>query len=76
MAAYSGLGECRGQLGEDRQVHVQPHALDSAHPEGEQRPFVLEPAEPALDAAALAIEGLPTVGRARNEGVQPVGLDQ
>jgi len=33
--------ECAGELGEDRQVGVQTHPIQSPDAEGEQRPLVL-----------------------------------
>ena len=34
-------GESARQLGEDRQVGMEPHPLDSSHAEREQRPLIL-----------------------------------
>jgi len=36
------------QLGEDRQIGMEPNPLDPSHAEGEKRPLILEPAELAL----------------------------
>ncbi len=41
--------ECAGQLGEDRQVGMEPDPLDPAHAEREQRPLVLQASELPLD---------------------------
>jgi hypothetical protein len=63
------------ELGEDGQVNVQPDARETAHPQGERAPLVLEPAELALDAAALVVETLPPGSATRDERVQPGRLD-
>jgi two-component system nitrate/nitrite response regulator NarL len=69
------LGKGARQLGEDRQICVQPHSIQAADAGREQRPFVLEPAELPLDSAARAVELARALRVARDEGVQPVGLD-
>lgn len=71
----SGVGRSHGEPGKDRQVDVQRHPLDPAHPKREHRPFVLQPAELTLDAGTGAVEGLPPIRFPRDERVQPVGLD-
>ena len=53
---YLHTSERLRELGEDREVGVQPHALDSPHAQGQERPLVLEPAELALDRAARAVQ--------------------
>ncbi len=58
----SGLGECRAQLSQDREVHVQPHAGNAAGAEGQHGPLVLQPAELPLHGAALAVQVAPPVG--------------
>ena len=63
------------ELGEDREVGVQSHALDAAHAQRQQRPFVLQPSELALDGSTAAVERLGPLRVARDERVQPVGLD-
>ncbi len=65
----------RSELGEDRQIGVQPHALDSTHAEGQQRPFVLESSELALAGPSAAVERLGPGGVARDQRVQAIGLD-
>ena len=41
----SGVAEGDGQAGENRHVHVKRHAVDPANAEGQECPFVLQPAE-------------------------------
>lgn len=38
---------------------MELHAVDPAHPQRQQRPFVLEPPELALDGGAAAVEAAP-----------------
>jgi hypothetical protein len=54
---------------------VQPDAGQATDSQRAETPFVLEPSELALDRATGAVDRLPTVGGARDEGVQPVGFD-
>src|SRR6266540_5166330 len=54
---------------------MELHALKAPDPQGQQRPLVLEPAVLPLDGATLAVELLPPVGPARDQGVQPGGTD-
>ena len=49
-------GEPTRELGEDRQVGVEPDPIQSANAQGKQRPLVLEPAELPLDGTARAVE--------------------
>ncbi len=44
-----------GELGEDRQVGVQPDPLKPTDAERQQRPLVLEPPELALDGGAAPV---------------------
>src|SRR3989442_704718 len=67
--------ERAGELGEDGQVGGQAHALNAPGAEWGERPFVLEPAELALDGGALAVEALPAKRLAGDQRVQAVGLD-
>jgi hypothetical protein len=39
------------ELGEDRQIGVQPHPPKAEHTDRQERPVVLEPPELALDGA-------------------------
>jgi hypothetical protein len=71
----SGLGERHGEPRQDRQVSVQRHPLDPPHPKGQQRPFVLQPAELPLHGTTAAVESLPPGRLSRDEGVQPICLD-
>jgi hypothetical protein len=64
-----------GELGEDGQVYVQLHPDQSPHPQREHRPLVLQVPELPLDRTALVVVALPPVGAARDQGVQPVGLE-
>jgi hypothetical protein len=52
----SRSAEPAGELGEDRQIGVQPDPVESTDAEGQSRPFVLQPAELALDRPRLASE--------------------
>jgi len=52
----SRYGEPTGEFRQHGQIDVQAHALDPPNPQGSHRPFVLEPAELALDRAAAAVE--------------------
>ena len=61
------FGERAGELGEDRQVGVEPDPLQPADAERQQRPFVLEPAELALDGGAARVELAPA--RAVSRGI-------
>jgi hypothetical protein len=63
------------QLGEDRQIGVQPNAVQSAHAKRRERPLVLETPELTLDASAATVERLEPLGLARDERVQTVCLD-
>lgn len=60
---------------QDGQVYVQAHPRQPAHPQRQRAPFVVEPAELAFDRAALVVEALLPVGAARDQGVQPAGLE-
>jgi len=64
--------ESAAELGENG---MEPDPLDPANAEREQRPLVLEPAELPLDRGATSIERLPALCLARDQGMQPVGLD-
>ena len=55
---------------------MKPHALDPARSQRRERPFVLEPAERALDGRATTVEPLPSQGVSRDQGMQPFGLDR
>jgi hypothetical protein len=50
-------------------------AGEPPNPKRQEPEFVLEPAELALDRAALVIERLEPVGAAGNQGVKTAGLD-
>ena len=67
--------ERAGELGEDRQVGVKPNPVPATDPERKQRPLMLEPPELPLDRAARAVKVARALGLARDERVQPVGLD-
>ena len=54
---------------------MQPDTRQAAYPQREQPPFVLESAELAFDGDALSVQRLESFGPARDERVQPVGLD-
>ena len=71
----SRLPERAAKLGEDRQVGVKPDSLKAAYAQREQRPFVLEPSELALDGSTAAVQVARPLRVARDQGVQPVGLD-
>ena len=75
MTGRTFLVEPHGELREDRQVGVKPHAFDSADPQRQERSFVLQSSELALDRATLAVQRTEPLGVARDERVQPVGLD-
>jgi hypothetical protein len=45
-----------GEFCQDGQIDVQTHALDPTHAQRSHRPFVLEPAELALDGSTAAVE--------------------
>src|SRR5436853_1090143 len=62
--------EGAGELGEDRQVGVQPNTVQSAHSQRRERPFVLEPSELALDCATGSVEGARAGGLTRERRVQ------
>ncbi len=64
-----------GKLREDRQVGMQPDAIQSSDAQREQRPLVLEATELALDGSARAVELARAVRLARDQRVQAVGLD-
>src|ERR1035437_508324 len=64
-----------GEISQDRQVDVQLDALLATDPEREQRPFVLEASELALDRATTAGELARTLRLARGERGWPVRLD-
>src|SRR5450755_2268368 len=64
-----------GKPGEDGQVDVQGDAIKPPDAQRERAPPVLEGAELALDSAALMVERLPPGSAARDERVQPSGLD-
>jgi hypothetical protein len=53
-----GLVERHGEPSEDGQVGVESHSFQPADPEGQERPFVLQPAEFAFDGSALVVQGL------------------
>ncbi len=63
------------QLGEDRQVGVEPDPLDSPNAEREQRPIILEPTELPLDCGAPSVERLSPLRLARHQGMKAVRLD-
>lgn len=64
-----------GQLGEDRQVGMEPDPIEPSDAELGERPFVLEPSELALDRTTPAVQVARPLRVARNQGVQPVSLD-
>ena len=74
---WKGSRPCQraGQLGEDRQVGMEPYAVEPSHAEWEQCPFVLEPPELALDRGAATVKRLPPLRLARHERMQAVGRD-
>jgi hypothetical protein len=69
------MREPTGELRQDGEVHVKPHALDSTDAEGQHRPLVLDPAELAFDSSTAPVQLPAALGLARDEGVQAVGLD-
>ncbi len=71
----SGVGQGRGEPGKDHQIDVQRHALDPAHPQRKKRPLVLQAPELPLYGTTAAVQGLPPLRLARDQRVQPVGLD-
>src|SRR4051794_9208043 len=58
-APCSRAVERAGELGEDRQVGVEPYPVDPANPERCERPVVLEASELALDCGAPLVELAP-----------------
>jgi signal transduction histidine kinase len=69
------LRQRAGELGEDRQVSVQPDAIQTTDAQREQCPFVLEVAELPFDGATGAIELRGALRLPRDQRVQPVSLD-
>ncbi len=71
----SRAGELTGELGEDRQVRVQPDPIQTTDAERGERPLVLQPPELALDGGAAPVE-LAVAGRlARDQRVQAARPD-
>ena len=62
------------EAGEDRQVGVHADPFDSADPQRQHGPFVLEMPELALDGSPLAVQILEPFRTARDERVYAVGL--
>src|SRR5688500_3516140 len=54
---------------------MEAHASEATDTERQQRPFVLQPAELALDGTALAVQVAPPRRAAGNQRVQAVGFD-
>jgi hypothetical protein len=71
----SRFGERAGELGEDRQVGVQPNAVQSTDAERRERPLMLEAAELPLDGGAATVEGGEAGRVARDQWEQALGLD-
>jgi hypothetical protein len=61
-----------GELGEDRQVGVQPDPIQSTHAQRRERPFVLGPSKLPLDSSSAAIQG----GEARSLAGDQRAADQ
>jgi hypothetical protein len=70
-----GSRERVGELGEDGEVGVKANLVQPAYAQGQQRPFVLEPAKLALNRPTALVERRGPLRVARDERVQPVGLD-
>jgi len=68
-------GERTRQLGEDRQIGMEPNPLDASHAQRKQRPLVLQAPELPLDSRAAPVERLPPLRVTRDKGMQAVGLD-
>jgi hypothetical protein len=71
----AGLGERAGEAGQDGQVGVQRDPLNTAYPQRQQRPLVLELAVLPLDGAMELVELLPAQRSPADERVQPAGPD-
>lgn len=63
------------ELREDREVGVQPHALDAANAQRQRRPLVLRRPNFALHGTTAAVERLGALSVAGDQRVQPIGLD-
>jgi hypothetical protein len=68
-------GERAGKLGENRQIGMQPNTLQATDAERGQRPLMLEAAELPLDRPTRTVELRGARRVARDQRVQPVGLD-
>src|SRR5436190_8504818 len=67
--------EMASQLREDREVGVQPDAIQSSDAQREQRPLMLEPSELALDSSARAVKVARALGVTGDQRVQAIRLD-
>lgn len=67
--------EGAGELGEDRQVGVQPDPIQSTDAERGERPIVLEAAELALDGGAAAVKSREAGRLTRDQRVKAACLD-
>src|SRR4051812_8292420 len=74
MRSGSAVKRAR-ELGEDRQVGVQPDAVQTTDAKRGERPLILEATELALDCAARAVELRGALRLARDQRVQAVSLD-
>src|SRR5690348_17073724 len=69
------MSKASRELRKDCQVGVQPNPVKTANAEREESPLMLEAAELTLDTAARGVQLLAALALARDERVQPVGLD-
>ncbi len=63
------------QLGEDRQIGVEPNPIQTPDAERQQCPFVLESSELSLHRAAAPVELARALRLSRNQRMQPVRFD-
>jgi hypothetical protein len=68
-------GEPRGKSSKNRQVCMEANAVKSANSERKQAPLMLEPTELAFNCTTAGTERLAALALARDERMQPVGLD-
>jgi hypothetical protein len=54
---------------------VQLHAVDATHAQRQQRPFVFEPSELALDGCASAVEATEAKRLVRDQRMEAIGSD-